>query len=80
MLFVDDVIFSSFTSHPRWPKCSLAKLLCLEVLLLAPSKFRISYGTLLNTPSQQERLPLEPDPVTLECCCYRHFCALQHEA
>ena len=35
MLFLEDSIFSSFTSHPRWPKCSLAKLLFLALLFLA---------------------------------------------
>ena len=72
MLFLEDATFSSFTSHLRWQKCSLAKLLFLEVLFLAVlflplSKFSISYCTFFNPPSQQERLPLKLDPVTLEC-------------
>lgn len=50
----------------------MAKLLFLEVLFLAViflalPKFSISCCTLFNTPSQQERIPLKPDPITLEC-------------
>ena len=72
MLFLELSIFSSFTSHPMWVMTSLAKLLFLDmlflgVLFLAHSKFKISCCTFFNTPSQQERLPLKPDPVTLEC-------------
>ena len=72
MLFSELSIFSSFTSHPMWLMTSLAKLLFLDMLFLAclflaHSKFNISCCTFFNTPSQQERLSLEPDPVTLEC-------------
>jgi len=77
MLFLEHSIFSSFTSHPRWPKCSLAKLLFSEVLFLTILfltlfKFSISCCTFFNTPSQQERDYQQP----WSCLCGTQTCLL----
>jgi len=71
MLFLEDSIFSSFTSHPRWPKCSLAKLLFLEVLFLAVLFLAISKFTFLAThfstlPFNKKGIISNPDPVSME--------------
>lgn len=52
MLFLEYSIFSSFTSHPRWPRCSLAKLpfLAISIFTFLFAYFSTVYLNYVSLP------------------------------